>query len=59
MTNFDVGSLLVTLSGLTIILVSLTVTACKASTQAPCQDVLKPEVLLLHVVLTAYFHWQC
>lgn len=37
MTDFDVACLLVPYSGLTITPISLTVTACKASTQAPCQ----------------------
>lgn len=55
MTNFDVACLLVTHSGLTIIPISLTVKACKASAQAPCRAVLKPAVLLLHVHLTVVF----
>lgn len=59
MSNFDVACLLVPHSGPTIIPISLTETACKVSTQAPCQAALKAAVLFLHVQLTECFHKQC
>ena len=59
MTDFDVACLLGPHSGLTFIPTCLTVTACKASTEAPCQAALKTAVLSLHVHLTVCFHRQC
>lgn len=58
MGNFDVACLLVQHPDLTITPINLTVTACKARTQALCQAVLMPEVLLMHVHISGCFHRQ-
>lgn len=59
MSYFDVVRLVVPHSGLTIVLIGLTVTVCRASTQAPSQARLKPAALFLHAHPSAWLHRHC